>query len=297
MIDDYDRHEKREREARERLRSATFKLQLRPPEWGTGFFFAPDLAFTADHNVRDEGTDEFDGFFGTHRIRLKWIREWSSADADIAVLRLIDKPQGLEIGTLPAEYFDRSIPPREIEHLLRRREVAVYGFPCQDTGQAEYFFPGNVDGAQPLAWTDDKGAGGTGVARKVYRLHILGNAHGPNIPGMSGGPAYLLDWNCVIGVVAGPGGDEGPVARERHGGDPDRVAFKGAQQPTRAHVPEPHGAVPEPAACDESPVARKRHSVDRARVAFERAEQPARVPVPEPHDAVTGPAGHEGPVA
>ncbi len=99
---DFNRKKDREWKALGMLRKATFELNLDDAHWGTAFFFSPELALTADHNLRPRHPQtSFTGFFAVgekvHELELQWLPEWSSEEADIAVLRLIKAPEGFAV--------------------------------------------------------------------------------------------------------------------------------------------------------------------------------------------------------
>ena len=121
-------------------------------------------------------------------------------EADIAVLRLLDKPPSLSFEPLAVRYFRPLIPEREQESALERCKVAIFGYPCMNKGQEEGYVVGFVDAAKPFGWSDEKTDDGSKVAFEVRRLNVTGNTRGSHLPGISGAPMFAFPWDCVIGV-------------------------------------------------------------------------------------------------
>src|SRR5262245_28791884 len=93
---------------------ATLLLQLLPgggtrgtggepaTAWATGFFFTDTLAMTAAHNLalHHRGTT-VRAIYKERFLTLEWRRAWSDLAADVAVLRLQQRPAGVEIESVP----------------------------------------------------------------------------------------------------------------------------------------------------------------------------------------------------
>ncbi|MDZ7392521.1 MAG: hypothetical protein ONB25_06485 [candidate division KSB1 bacterium] len=198
----------------EMLNRATFVIRLEEAHkyrgrtyhyWGTGFFFYSQgeevLALTADHNVRPCPTkNHFVGYYKGGRIKLEWVREWSSERADIAAMRLTDCKADFDIETLPVAYLDPELPVRARRQFWAGRQVAIYGYPVRgevdnlDAGKKleGWLVDGEIDTAQPLI---DSIEGETTVQRF--------NIHGSRIEGLggiSGAPVLERESGMVIGV-------------------------------------------------------------------------------------------------
>jgi len=136
-------------EAEDRLHTSTFVLRLgqqKDPrsqqsyyEWGTGFFCTPELALTADHNLRPYGEEKYSqAYYKGVWLTLEWIKGWSAERADIAVMRCVKNPDKVSIDPLPVAYLDPAFPPRVRRHFWGGRAICIYGYPFRGIGQESW---------------------------------------------------------------------------------------------------------------------------------------------------------------
>lgn len=198
-------------EAGDLLKAASFRLDLGPltdadgvmGECGTGFFVDDGLALTADHNVRPSlPQTRFAAYYGGQRISLEWVEEWSSREADIAVLRLVDRPDDLEMRPVATGFVDPLVPARARQTFWAGgRAVVIFGYPVRGFGQQEHRVDGLIDTTQPLVTSyepEEDGAGGM-TTSVVERLVVVGTrVH--ELQGISGAAIVDLALGMVIGV-------------------------------------------------------------------------------------------------
>lgn len=191
-------------EASELLEAASFII--RPPaarDWsGTAFFFTRDgLALTADHNLRPDFPQRIvAGIYRGRPLTFEWLEEWSSTEADIAVIRLQTKPEETELECLDVAYLDATLPLHARRQFWGGREVCIFGYPIRGTALEGQRIEGAIDTALPLIEVieADHGYGDKKAAAWRFNIH----AHRPvsELEGLSGAAIFDLARRCVVGV-------------------------------------------------------------------------------------------------
>jgi tetratricopeptide (TPR) repeat protein len=198
--------------AQERLRRVTFKVRIEKNphgacEWGTGFFISPDgYALTAFHNlpqpVKDAegGTVDVSYKDAPYTLECLVSNSLPESHGDIAVLHLPNPPADL-IECVPVAYLDPALPRQQRMQFWAGRPVCIFGFPFEQTGQAERCVDGNIDAGQPLVEVDEKASAGWGptIETKTERLRFLG-LRAEALEGISGAPLLDRQTGTIVGV-------------------------------------------------------------------------------------------------
>jgi hypothetical protein len=201
-------------QAEEMLMRATFILLRRDGSFGTGFFFTKDgLGLTADHVVRDERPRRsLEAYYKGRRLRMEWVVDWSSERADIAAVCLIDRPEDLEVESLPVAYLDPSLPARTRRQYWGGRSILIWGYPRFGKVQRKRWTQEgrSIDGAVNLAYPLVSSVEFDGAVER-QRIDRL-NMHGSCVDepeGISGAAILDRELRVVIGVqgsyLPGPG--------------------------------------------------------------------------------------------
>jgi hypothetical protein len=195
------------------LKAATFRMHLgchtdadglRKEFFGTGFFVqaasgSDGLALTANHNFEGcvPGQIVHADYKGKAKaISLQWIQEESSERADIAVMRLVDKPEDVSIEGLRVGYLDPQSTMAARKGFFKDRvAVSIFGYPERDRGGEGWRIDGAVDASQPIIESYE---GNTG-SPPTERLSIHG-ARITDLEGISGAAILDREIACVIGV-------------------------------------------------------------------------------------------------
>jgi hypothetical protein len=182
------------------LKAATFRLHLGTHRdrgeltefFGTGFFVASDgVALTAFHNFEGCAPGQiFKADYKGTRIGLQWIPEQSSERADIAVMRLVDRPHELVIEGLRVGYLDpeATLATRK-EYFKDRVRVSIFGYPQRDRGGEGWRIDGAVDASQPIIDSHE-------VSPPIERLCIQGSRIA-DLEGISGAGIFASELELV----------------------------------------------------------------------------------------------------
>lgn len=185
-------------EARFRLHAASFMLHLPENRRGTGFFVTPDLALTAEHNLRPaRSTTQFEAIYQGHAITLQWLPDWSSPEDDIAMMRLTENPEEAQIKPLTAVYLDPDLPLSARQVAWAGRPVAVAGYPVRDNCQETELIVGSIYADMAIVTSHEN----DGVRdRQVERLRLTGSRV-TKLGGISGAAILDREWGYVIGIT------------------------------------------------------------------------------------------------
>ena len=189
-------------EAEGLLKSACFHFHpCSGPRWSaTGFFVSREgLALTADHSLRPDPSETLlTAHYGGDRLELEWVKEWSSEDADIAVLRLCGGPRDPEIRWLTVGYLDPGAAWQSRCRSWAGRRACVFGFPVRGERLEGCCLEAAVDASTPLVTlTEATPEGGQAPAE---RLNLVANRRLSSLEGMSGAPILDLQLCCIIAV-------------------------------------------------------------------------------------------------
>jgi hypothetical protein len=199
-------------EAQKSLRRVTFKVRIeRNPagawEWGTGFFISKDgYALTAFHHLPDTVVQANGGtmdiFYREQWFTVECLLPVSlpEPEGDIAALKLPHSTSGLG-QYLPVAYYDTSLSFQQRVQFWAGRPICIFGFPFEESGQAERFVSGIIDGEQPLVDRDNKSRHGYGpaITGSVEWLRIIAS-RAQRLEGISGAPILDRVTGWIIGV-------------------------------------------------------------------------------------------------
>ena len=164
--------------------------------WATAFFFTDTLAMTATHNLLQHHSGTVvRAIYKERFVELEWLRAWSDAAADVAVLRLRKRPDDVVIEAVPAAYLDPSLPRADRARFWAGRTTIIYGYSLHGHSPEERRIDGMIDTELPIVDTFVGPPAGAGDAApvRVQRLRIKGmRIREPR--GMSGAPVLDLEF-------------------------------------------------------------------------------------------------------
>jgi|GEM_PF-2862597 len=198
------------KEARDRLRRATFKIQVRRNEnneqiWGTGFFISKDgYALTAYHNLPESvtraGKGEIKIYYKNRWLTVECDMDHSNPESDIAVLKLIDAKDA-PIEAVQVGYFDSNAAGNDRHAFWAGRPVCAFGYPTNDVGLEERFVDGNIDASQPFVSSSGlpEDEIKSGILEETERLRFC-SLRAYEMQGYSGSPVLDRESGYVVAV-------------------------------------------------------------------------------------------------
>lgn len=196
-----------------RLSRATMLLRLEkgdrpgrraatPAAWATAFFFTDTLAMTAAHNLLlHHGGTTVRAIYKERFVELEWMRSWSDAEADVAVLRLKKRPDGIEIEPAQVAFLDPALPRAERGRFWAARTTVIFGYSLHGQSPEERRIDGMIDTELPIvdAFVGPYETSATAAPAPVQRLRIKGmRIREPR--GMSGAPVLDVESGHVVAV-------------------------------------------------------------------------------------------------
>jgi CheY-like chemotaxis protein len=191
-----------------KIARAVVRLRIReePDGWegGTAFMVSERLALTARHNVPETMLGGHDTMlravhFDTVARPLVFALVAGYREHDIAVLRLIDNPDGVFVSALQVAVLPAEVSRLDAVRYWQGHKIAIYGFPFHGPGQGDRWVLGMLHSGQPIEEIDLGSVHDGAESGRTWRFRCLAdNAHA--LQGISGAPMVDVDSGMVVGV-------------------------------------------------------------------------------------------------